>query len=148
VQGAGLSQRIGALLEQQVQCVLATLGGDQPELHLMAFSFAPQLDRIFLASLANTRKVRNMMNHPGVGLLWDNRTRQIQDHIHGVALNASGQARRLFDAESAEGAATLLQRNPTLAALLDHPDVAIFAIEISQYRWVQGYGKVEQYVPV
>ncbi len=147
MQGAGLPQRIGALLEQQVQCVLATVGGNQPELHLMAFAKTPRLDRIFLASMAHTRKVQNMLAHPAVALLWDNRTRQIEDHIQGVALSASGQARRLLGAESAAAASTLLQRNPTLAALLDNPDVAIFAIVISQYRWVQGYGAVEQYAP-
>lgn len=130
-----------------MQCVLATVAEGQPDLHLMAFAVAPKLDRIFLASAAQTRKVRNMQAHPEVGLLWDNRTRQIQDHIHGVALGATGRARRLLGQQGAEAAEALLHRNPTLAALLENPDLAVFAVDIIQYRWVQGYGAVEQFSP-
>lgn len=145
--GAPLAQRISALLDQQVQCVLATVNAGKPELHLMAFAVTPKLDCVFLASVAQTRKVRNMQAHPEVALLWDNRTRQIQDHIHGVALGAAGQARRLAGDEAAAAASTLLHRNATLGPLLDNPEVAVMAIVISQYRWVQGYGAVEEYAP-
>jgi nitroimidazol reductase NimA-like FMN-containing flavoprotein (pyridoxamine 5'-phosphate oxidase superfamily) len=142
-----LRQSIGRLLNQQVQCALATVSDGQPELHLMAFAFSPGLERVYLASVEQTRKVRNMRASPTVGLLWDNRTRQIQDHIDGVALSASGQAVQLVGAELAAAARALLERNSTLQALLDNPAVAIFAIDIICFRWVQGYGEVLEYAP-
>jgi hypothetical protein len=49
--------------------------------------------------------------------------------------------------EAAAAASTLLHRNATLGPLLDNPEVAVMAIVISQYRWVQGYGAVEEYAP-
>ena len=148
MKGAPLVQRISALLDEQVQCVLATVNAGHPELHLMAFAVTPELDCVFLASAAQTRKVRNMQAHPEVALLWDNRTRRTQDHIHGVALGATGRARRLAGDEAAAASGVLLHRNDTLAPLLDIPEVAVMAIAISQFRWVQGYGAVEEYAPV
>ncbi len=147
MQGEPLPRRIGALLGEQVQCVLATIHAGHPDLHLMAFAFAPDLKEVYLASLEHTRKVRNMQAHPIVGLLWDNRTRRIQDHIDGVALSAAGRVRRLSGPQREGAAAALLQRNPTLKALMDNPAVVIFAIDIMQYRWVQGYSTVQQYSP-
>jgi nitroimidazol reductase NimA-like FMN-containing flavoprotein (pyridoxamine 5'-phosphate oxidase superfamily) len=146
-QDAALRQRIGTMLREQVQCVLATVSGGQPELHLMAYAFTPGLERVYLASVEQTRKVRNMQANPAVGLLWDNRTRHIQDHIDGVALSASGQARQLEGSEFADAARALVERNSTLQALLDKPAVAVFAIDILCYRRVQGYGDVLEYAP-
>lgn len=142
-----LQQQIGALLSHQVQCVLATSGEGSPELHLMAYAIEPGLGRVYLASLEQTRKVRNMRASPAVGLLWDNRTRRIKDHTDGVALSASGNARQLQGAESIYAARVLLQRNSTLEALLDNPAVAVFSVDVSCYRWVQGYGEVLEYTP-
>ncbi len=145
--GDALGQQIGNLLNEQVQCVLATVSGGKPDLHLMAFAFAPGLERVYLASVEQTRKVSNMRASPAVALLWDNRTRHIQDHIDGVALSASGQARQLVGPEFSDASQALAKRNSTLKALLDKPEVAIFAIDIMCYRWVQGYGEVLEYAP-
>lgn len=65
---------VASLLNQQVQCVLATLADQQPALHLLAYAFSADLDEIYVASMADTQKVRNMRGNPNVTCLWDNRS--------------------------------------------------------------------------
>lgn len=144
---AALSKEINALLTAQVQGVLATLDGEQPCLHLMAYAFSDDLADIYLASYADTRKVSNMLNQPRVSLLWDNRTGNNRDHVEGMALNATGEA-RLLDGTVRQGAiAKLLVRNPSLEKLLGDEKTAVFAVSVARYVFAQGYTKVREYCP-
>ena len=52
-----MKNTVASLLNQQVQCVVATLGDKELALHLMAYAISSELDEIYLASLENTQKV-------------------------------------------------------------------------------------------
>ncbi len=138
---------IAALLRQQVQCVLATLGDKELALHVMAYAFSPELDEIYLASLENTQKVTNKRGNPNVTCLWDNRTGNNADHIEGVAMSGFGRARALTGRDAASAHRLLAQRNATLIPLLSDPAVVVFALHIDRYQWVEGYTRVIIYEP-
>ena len=142
-----LYEEIHNLLEQQVQCVLATVDGEQPCLHLMAYGFSDSLDQLYLASYADTRKVQNMLKQPRVSLMWDNRTGQHEDHTGGLALNAEGKAKRLEGPARETVSQRLLARNPTLETLLCEPTTAVFAVDVQAYVFAKGYGGVQTYQP-
>jgi hypothetical protein len=113
----------------------------------MAYAFSEGLEEIYLASLENTQKVKNMRLHPCVTCLWDNRSGTGTDHIEGVAMSGFGQAFEL-EAESLRSArGLLLQRNATLESLLFDPSVIIFALRIDRYQWVEGYKNSVSYKP-
>lgn len=148
MQDLDLLKSISDLLESQVQCVLATVDGVQPCLHLMAYGFSDSLSEIYVASYADTRKVNNMLAQPAVSLLWDNRTVNQQDHVLGFALNAVGKARKLTGAEHQAAANLLIVRNASLAELLASDKVVTFAVAVSAYTFVKGYRDVYEYQPI
>ena len=142
-----MKNAVASLLKQQAQCVLATLGDKELALHLMAYAFSTDLDEIYLASLENTQKVKNMRDRPDVTCLWDNRTGKNSDHIEGLAMSGFGQARELTEQTERSALRLLLKRNATLKPLLLNPDVVIFAVHIGRYKWVESYTRSMIYEP-
>jgi nitroimidazol reductase NimA-like FMN-containing flavoprotein (pyridoxamine 5'-phosphate oxidase superfamily) len=142
-----MKNTVGSLLNHQVQCVLATISDKEQALHLMAYANSTELDKIYLASLENTQKVKNMRNNPKVTCLWDNRTGNNTDHTAGLAMSGFGQARELADDPARLAINLLLQRNANLQPLLSNPSVVIFALHIDRYQWVEGYTEVRIYEP-
>jgi hypothetical protein len=142
-----LRATIHLFLETQVQGVLATMCDGRPYQHLMAYAVDASLQSIYVASLRDTEKVKNMLRTPSVSLFWDNRTGSIEDHTEGLALTATGQAELLDNEERDIGFHGLLLRNATLAGLLSNAEVAIFAIRVSRYSLALGYTSKQEYVP-
>ncbi|MFT6051807.1 MAG: nitroimidazol reductase NimA-like FMN-containing flavoprotein [Halioglobus sp.] len=142
-----MKNTVASLLNQQAQCVLATLGDKELALHLMAYAISMQLDKIYLASLENTQKVKNMRANPNITCLWDNRTGNNADHTAGLAMSGFGQARELTGKSARSALRLLLRRNATLKPLLSDPTVVIFALHIDRYQWVEGYTRVIIYEP-
>lgn len=142
-----MKDTVAALLKQQVQCVLATLGDKEAALHLMAYAFSSELDEIYLASLEKTQKVKNMRNNPAVTCLWDNRTGKHADHVEGMAMSGFGQARELTGQAATRVQRLLLARNATLKSLICDPGVVYFALSIDRYQWVEGYTRAMSFVP-
>lgn len=142
-----MKNTVTSLLNQQAQCVLATLGDKELALHLMAYAFSKDLDEIYLASLENTQKVKNMRARPNVTCLWDNRTGKNADHVEGTAMSGFGQARELTREQGRSVSRLLLDRNATLKPLLADATVVIFALHIDRYQWVQGYTRAMRFVP-
>jgi hypothetical protein len=142
-----MKNTVALLLNQQVQCVLATCGETEQALHLMAYAISTELDQIYFASLESTQKVVNMRANPNVTCLWDNRTGNISDHTAGLAMSGFGQAHELTGEPALSAQHLLLQRNASLQPLLSNPSVVIFALHIDRYQWVEGYTKVVVYKP-
>ncbi|MFQ3325342.1 MAG: putative pyridoxamine 5'-phosphate oxidase family protein [Pseudomonadales bacterium] len=142
-----MKKTVASLLNEQVQCVLATLSDKELALHLMAYAVSAELDQIYFASLENTQKVKNMRANPNVTCLWDNRTGSNTDHTRGLAMSGFGQAGELTGEPALAAQQLLLQRNATLKALLSEPTLVLFAIHIGRYQWVEGYTRVLIYEP-
>jgi general stress protein 26 len=142
-----MKNTVACLLNQQAQCVLATHGDTELALHLMAYAISTDLDEIYLASLENTQKVKNMRANSSVTCLWDNLTGNNNDHTQGLAMSGFGKAHELTGESARLAQQLLLQRNTTLKPLLSDPSVVIFAIHIDRYQWVQGYTRVVIYEP-
>ena len=80
-------QHVRALLDAQVQCVLATANGaGWPSTHLMAYAFAEDLRQVYMASGVSSRKIEDIRSNSAVSLLWDNRTGNLADHGDGMSL--------------------------------------------------------------
>jgi nitroimidazol reductase NimA-like FMN-containing flavoprotein (pyridoxamine 5'-phosphate oxidase superfamily) len=142
-----MKSTVESLLTQQAQCVLATMGGQQPALHLMAYAFSSDLCEIYLVSKQDTQKIKNMRDRPNVTCLWDNRTGNNSDHTAGFAMSGFGKARELTGNTARAVASMLLQRNATLMPLIADPDALIIAIRIDRYQWVEGYTRAMSYQP-
>ena len=142
---AALKQEIASLLDQQIQCVLATIDDRQPCQHMMAFACSEDLSRIYLATYKDTRKFRNMMSNPRVSILWDNRRGSANDHVEGLSLIALGQAELLDGLSEVEIRQSLLARNPALGQLLEDSSCQLFVVRVDSYQWTRGYQLVLNY---
>ena len=63
-------------------------------------------------------------------------------------MSGFGTARELKGDSALTAVDSLCIRNETLSDLFSSPDVAIFAIQIDRYQWVEGYARVLIYEPV
>jgi hypothetical protein len=63
--------KINALLLRKSSCVLATTDGNIPHCSLMAYIASEAADRLYLVTPKNTKKFRNIKNHPEMSLLID-----------------------------------------------------------------------------
>ena len=147
MQAHDLKKEIFTILDRQIQCVLATLQDNQPCQHMMAFAFAEDLSRIFLATYMDTRKYRNMVTNPCVSILWDNRSGSAADHVDGLSLIALGRAELLSGSMQVEVRELMLKRNPALQALLENESCKLFMILIEDYQWTKGYQQVLHFNP-
>ena len=136
-----MKNNVDSLLSGQVQCVLATINNQRASMHLMAYAFSADFCEIYIASLENTQKVRNMRHCPDVTCLWDNRTGNLSDHTEGFSMSGFGKAVELTGEAAASKGRLLLERNATLNGLMTEPSVVIFALHIDRYQWVEGYTK-------
>jgi nitroimidazol reductase NimA-like FMN-containing flavoprotein (pyridoxamine 5'-phosphate oxidase superfamily) len=150
------SATIRRLLGSQVQCVLATVCPQTraPSTHLMAFAVAADLRRVFLATEGKTQKAENMRRSPAVSLLWDDRTGQLEDHAGGTLCTVSGTARLLSSSrggggasESEEARDAMLAANPNFSSFMASPSIALFAVDVSHYDLVVGYGSPVRWDP-
>jgi hypothetical protein len=143
-----MKEKVASLLNQQAQCVLATQGHQEVALHLMAYAFRENLNEIYLATYANTLKVKNIGDRPNVSCLWDNRTGNNADHAEGFAMTGFGQAREVTGPIVQSIICLLLDRNFSLKKLLSDPAVVIIAVSIDRYQWVEGcYSQSMVYEP-
>ena len=147
MQAHDLKREISTILDQQIQCVLATLQDDQPCQHMMAFAYAEDLSRIFLATYVDTRKYRNMITNPSVSILWDNRSGSVADHVDGLSLIALGRAELLVGCSQVEVRELILKRNQALQVLLEDESCKLFMVLIEDYQWTKGYQQVLHYIP-
>jgi nitroimidazol reductase NimA-like FMN-containing flavoprotein (pyridoxamine 5'-phosphate oxidase superfamily) len=145
MQAHDLKNEILRILDQQIQCVLATVNDNHPYQHMMAFAFSEDLSRIYLATYMDTRKFRNMISNHSVSLLWDNRSGSAEDHVDGLSLIASGNAELVDTDSTSDVGEILLKRNPALKVLLEDESCRLFEIMINDYQWTKGYQEVFRY---
>ena len=145
---AHAAQQVENLLASQVQCVLATTAEDlTPATFLMAYAASPCLRSVFVATPLQARKAQQMLERPGVSILWDNRTGNLADHGDGLLVTASGHAAVAPRSEHESASARFLARNPNMAGFLASDGVAIFEIRVGRYEVVEGYGRPRQWQP-
>ena len=85
-------EQIKQLVKDEKFCVLATISNSNPYCSLMAYISEEDCKKIYMATLRNTVKYRNLIENPMVSLLIDTRTKAFEDHINEMkALTIIGQ---------------------------------------------------------
>lgn len=137
-------EKLRGFFAGQKSMVLATQGESGPYCSLMAFGVTPDLTTITLATPRATHKYENMIAHPEVSLLADNRENGNSDSHEAMAVTVQGTAAELAG-ESADRLKTLLAQNhPFLQDFLNDPDTAVFAVHVSKYVAVERFQDVQE----
>ena len=127
------------MLGRQGMGVLATLGPEeQPHCSLMCYVTDHDGQRLFLLTAADTQKYRNILEHPRVSFLVDNRGQggppdQLQ------ALTVEGTCGPLSEPSARQAALErLLGSHPQLKAIADSGPVQVLALEIKSWQLLRG----------
>jgi nitroimidazol reductase NimA-like FMN-containing flavoprotein (pyridoxamine 5'-phosphate oxidase superfamily) len=93
-----IGQKIRTLIREQFTCVLATASENRPHCSLMAYATNSSCDEIYLMTLSESRKYKNMCENPAVSLLIDTRRDRLKsDYIGTMALTVSGRFDKIID---------------------------------------------------
>jgi nitroimidazol reductase NimA-like FMN-containing flavoprotein (pyridoxamine 5'-phosphate oxidase superfamily) len=115
-------EKARALIGEQVICVLATASGNRPHCSLMAYASNAPCTEIYMVTMKDSRKYRNMCANPAVSLLIDNRQGTSTSYTDTLALNLSGRFQPIIEATQKKKILEVLsKRHPALVDLFDNP---------------------------
>jgi nitroimidazol reductase NimA-like FMN-containing flavoprotein (pyridoxamine 5'-phosphate oxidase superfamily) len=138
------------LLQSQRLGVLATLMSDQPGQpysNLIAFAATDDLKEIIFATTRATRKYANLMAHPRVSLLMDNRSNQETDFGEASAVTVLGTAGEVWGAEREGCLQLFLKKHPYLTEFVSAPTCALIRVKVEKYLLVTRFQEVREIHP-
>ena len=137
-----LQQKVRALLDSQIQGVLATQHDRQPYTSLMAFAVTPDLHWIVFATYRATRKHANLLANPRVSLLIDNRSNESIDYREAVAISAQGTVSEVDELRRVELLQLYLRKHPELRDFVTAADCVLLKLEVESYYVVSQFQNV------
>jgi nitroimidazol reductase NimA-like FMN-containing flavoprotein (pyridoxamine 5'-phosphate oxidase superfamily) len=138
---------IRELLESQRLAVLSTQGQFQPYSNLVAFAATPDLKYLIFATSRATRKYANLLNHPQVSILIDNRTNKATDFAEAAAVTVLGRASEVQGTERSQALKIYVNRHPYLEDFVTSPNCALFSVKVERYIMVTRFQDVREIVP-
>lgn len=140
-----MQQKIHALLKSQKLAVLSTCGPGGSYASLVAFHYSSDLRCVYFATTRATRKYANLMHHPKVAFLIDNRSNRVEDFHKAAAVTIIGQAEEFDEKEKLTATDSYLARHPYLHDFIAAPTTAFFAVEAKDYIYVSRFQEVFEY---
>lgn len=132
-------QKMKAFLRERDLCVLATCAGGKPHCSLMAYITDEAVETVFMATLRNTQKFRNLSENPQVSFLVDDREREGHTRAETRALTISGTFQPMEDSADLQSVlARMAEKHPHLDPLLKHPEVEVLRIRLESFLLLQG----------
>lgn len=142
-----VKNKIRLMIESQATGVLATAADRQPYGSLVAFSYSPDLKKIFFATPNDTTKYRNLAENPNISLTIDSRICNPKDFSRTAAITAMGEARELAGEDKSRRLKDHTDRLPGLADFFKSPAMAIFQIDVRAYVLADGLTDVAVFHP-
>ncbi len=121
-------------------CVLATVSEGEPHCSLMKYATDDDCREIYMATLKNTKKYRNLSVNPSVSLLIDSREVSERDHsvqtraltVGGTFLSGMGEQRK--DALKK----VLLARHPDMEDFFLNPAAEVIVVRVRTFQLLEG----------
>jgi heme iron utilization protein len=139
-----LQRTVRALLDSQLQAVLATQHQKQPYTSLMAFAATPDLRQIVFATYRATQKYSNLLDNPLASLLIDNRCNDSADYGNAVAISAQGATQEVDAARRAELLQLFLKKHPHLLSFVTAADCVLLQMNVACYYVVSEFQSVAE----
>lgn len=135
-----ICKKVKALIREQGACVLATASENIPHCSLMAYASNSSCEEIYLMTLSDTRKYKNMSENPAVSILIDTRQAAVEsDHKNAMALTVSGQFYRITQGAEREAIRKqLIQKHPELKDFFEDPRGEPVKIILESYTLLEG----------
>jgi len=140
-----LRDNIYQLLASQRLAVLSTSDKGQPYASLVAFCFSPDLRTMYFATPRATRKYANLMDHPQVSFLVDNRSNKEEDFHQAAAVTVLGRCEEIAEEGKQNATGPYLERHPYLKEFIEAPTTSYFAVRVKKYIYVSHFQEVLEY---
>lgn len=137
-----LRDTVRALLDSQVQGVVATQHDRHPYTSLMAFAVTPDLHWIVFATYRATQKHANLLANPRASLLIDNRTNKSADYQDTVAISAEGTVSEVDVAQHGELLQLYLHKHPQLSGFVSATDCVLLQLKVESFYVVSQFQNV------
>ena len=125
------------LAKEETICVLATVNREKPYCSLMAYVTDENCEEIYMVTLRNTQKYKNLNKNPAVSLLID--TREKFPRSKAKALTVEGVCIKIESEEKRKKVkAKLLAAHPHLDGFINHPEAEILCIKIRSFLLLNG----------
>lgn len=127
------------MLKEKDICVLATVSGNQPHCSLMAYVAAADGREIYMVTLRDTKKYKNLTQNPAVSLLIDTREDDVgPQRSRAKALTVNGKFQTVDREKQARIRARILRRHPQLQEIFAKSEAEIFAVRIESFQLLEG----------
>ena len=124
---------IQKIISENKVCVLATVSEGVPHCSLMSYATDNQCREIYMATLKDTRKYRNLITNPSVSLLIDTRDADPKDKTR--ALTVTGIFKAIEDDKKIlEIKQALLKKHPDLKDFFNNPDACVVVIKATSLQ--------------
>ncbi|MFO8084527.1 MAG: pyridoxamine 5'-phosphate oxidase family protein [Desulfobacterales bacterium] len=134
-----LKSRIKQLCESQRLGVLSTQYHGHPYSSLVAFSMAENLEELYFATARTTRKFRNLSQDNRVSMLIDNRSNDISDFHHAMAVTVLGTATELNGIQKEKVKNIHLIKHPYLEDFVSSRSCGLVLIQVEKYVLVRRF---------
>jgi len=122
--------------------VLSTHYHGHPYSSLVAFSSSENLGEVYFATPKTTRKFRNLNQENRVSMLIDNRSNEIEDFHHAMAVTVLGSAEVVQGSYKKEVMGIYLVKHPYLTDFVNSESCALVLIHVDKYVLVRRFQEV------
>jgi nitroimidazol reductase NimA-like FMN-containing flavoprotein (pyridoxamine 5'-phosphate oxidase superfamily) len=123
--------------------VLSTYSAGQPYLSLVAFAVTGDLDRLLFVTDRSTRKFANILEHPRIAMLVDNRSNRESDFSEASAATFLGEARELVGRERDAQLRVYLNKHPSFEGFAASAKCAVIQLEVETVILVDGFSVLQ-----
>lgn len=133
-------EKMKALVRQKDICVLATVSEDKPHCSLMAYVSDDSGVKIYMMTLKQTSKYKNLCKNPFASILIDNRDEGMETgRLNALALTIHGIFEDVNDEKKEqEIREKLLERHPHLIEFSENPDSEMICIKALSFLLLDG----------
>jgi hypothetical protein len=139
---AQIISQLKDLFCSQLFGVLATIGKAGPYTSLVAFAETGDLNRLLFITSRSTSKFANIVDHPQVSMLVDNRSNQAGDVRAAIAATVVGKACEQRGEEKGDLLELFIHKHPNLLAFAHESSTALVEVSVSRYILVSSFEEV------
>ena len=124
---------IQKMISENRVCVLATVSDGAPHCSLMSYATDNQCNEIYMATLKDTKKYRNLITNPSVSLLIDTRDADPKDKTRALTITGVFQVVE-NDERIAQIKKALLKKHPDLKDFFNNSDAQVVVIKATSLQ--------------
>lgn len=134
-----MQNQVKEMLMNNTLCVLCTSSNGSPYCSLMTYVLSDDLKTVYMVTVRESKKYRNLLTNPIVSLLVDTRQRlDFPSDTQVASVTFEGVLKHLEPTEQEKVRIQLADRHVELNDILKNPDCVIFGIELKSFLLLTG----------